>query len=151
MKRTPLTRKTGLKSGSSLKRTAWVKRANEPLQRNTPLAPRSPKRAKLYKEERVPLVIFLLTEFPQCQLSAPIRRQQLTYDRCTRLATQVHELKKRSAGGSLVDRRNLLTSCSYCNFYVEIEPDICWQAGLVIRHGETYQDAELRRGILFRD
>lgn len=123
MKRTSLTRKTPLKAKSALKRV-------------TQLRPRSEKRIKLYKEERIPLVIELLEANPWCQLGPLFRAVDPTYSLCTHQATCVDELKKRSAGGDITDRENCRTSCWNCNQHKENEPLLADRAGLTVHAWE---------------
>lgn len=104
---------------------------------------RSAKVAKVYREERIPLVKEMLGENPNCELFNRIRRVDPKYRDCTRKAIGLHELKKRSATGSITDRDNLLRCCAPCNSFCEDFPDLAWRCGLVMRHGETI--ADLRR------
>jgi hypothetical protein len=57
---------------------------------------------------------------------------------CTGRSECVHERKKRSAGGSLVDPVNLLAACSNCNSWVEDHPALAKSMGLVV---SSYEDA----------
>lgn len=71
---------------------------------------RSKKRAKLYKDERVPIVIALLTERPTCQ-------------RCLSNPSQdVHEIKSRARGGSITDINNLMALCRPCHNWITTHP-----------------------------
>lgn len=80
------------------------------LPRSTPLRPRSRKQQKLYRDERVPLVIELLSENPLCE-------------RChSRAAVDVHEIKTRARGGSILDRDNLAVLCRPCHSWVTDNP-----------------------------
>ena len=55
---------------------------------------------------------------------------------CTHEPSGIHELRKRSAGGSLTLLANLLPACSHCNQFVEREPEIAHSLGLVCRPGD---------------
>lgn len=58
--------------------------------------------------------------------------------RCTVRATQLHELRKRSAGGSILNRANCVQSCTECNTgFVENEPRLAQRLGLVVRQGDV--------------
>jgi hypothetical protein len=94
-----------------------------PLVRRTPLRPRSARRAALYRTVRVPIVKRLLLVYPTCQFPGG----------CTERAVDVHELRKRSQGGSLSDLDNLRTSCRFHNEYAEAEPLLCAELGWVRR------------------
>lgn len=105
---------------------------------------RSNEMARMYRAERVPLVREMLAEDPNCELFNRIRRVDPTYRDCQRRAIGLHELKKRSAGGSITDRDNLLRCCGPCNSAVEDNPDMAWRCGLVMRHGESIADVRRR-------
>jgi len=74
------------------------------------IRPRSKKRAALYTRERIPLVKELLRDFPPCQRCA------------TNYATDVHEIKTRARGGSIVDRDNLALLCRPCHTLITQNP-----------------------------
>jgi hypothetical protein len=94
-----------------------------PIVRRTPLRTRSKKRSALYRTVRVPLVKRLLLVYPVCQFPGG----------CNEPAVDVHELRKRSQGGSLSDPDNLRTSCRFHNEYAESEPRLCAELGWVRR------------------
>lgn len=80
------------------------------MQRSQPLRRRSKKTAKVYREQRIPLVIELLQDSPLCE-------------RCLKAtATDVHELKSRARGGSILDRDNLAVLCRPCHSWVTTHP-----------------------------
>lgn len=121
----------------------------EPLKRHKPLLPgkpiararsrlnqRSAKTARVYREERVPLVKEMLDEDPYCEMARRIRTVDPTWRSCTLYAIGLHELRKRSQGGSITDRSNVLRTCGPCNSWVEDRPTLAHQAGLVIRAGD---------------
>ena len=80
------------------------------MQRSQPLRHRSKKTAKVYREQRIPLVRELLQDNPACQ-----RCQQAA-------ATDVHELKSRARGGSITDPDNLALLCRPCHSWVTTHP-----------------------------
>ena len=82
------------------------------LNRYTPLRARSKKRQQLYRTERVPLVKALLEEMPVCQVRG-----------CTRRSVDVHEVVRRSQGGSITDRANLRVLCRQCHDDVTFRPE----------------------------
>lgn len=53
-----------------------------------------------------------------------------------RPGTEIHHVKKRSAGGSN-DLRNLMWVCNPCNGWVENHPDAAYAAGLVTKSWEA--------------
>ena len=80
------------------------------LERRTRLRPRSDKRARLYREQRVPLVRELLEARPVCE-------------RCHAAPScDVHEIQTRARGGSLLDPDNLACLCRPCHSWVTAEP-----------------------------
>ena len=101
MRRSPLGRKTGLNQGS------------KGLARKTRLRPRSAKTTKVYRDERIPLVIEILAARPWCELRFP---------GCWGRATTVDEIKSRARGGSITDPKNCAAACAYCNGYKEDHP-----------------------------
>lgn len=86
-----------------------------PLVSRTPIPPRSAKTAKVYRTTRVSLVVEILEERPWCEINWD--------ENCTGRATTLHEVKKRSRGGSIIDRSNILTACTFCNGAVEDHPE----------------------------
>ena len=80
------------------------------MQRKTRLNHRSAKTAKTYRTQRAPLVAELLQDNPPCQ-------------RCTTArADDVHEIKSRARGGSILDRDNLALLCRPCHRWVTDNP-----------------------------
>jgi 5-methylcytosine-specific restriction endonuclease McrA len=74
------------------------------------IRPRSVKRQKLYDDLRKPLVIELLSLYPNCQ-------------RCkTNPSQDVHEIKTRARGGSITDKNNLAVLCRPCHNWVTTHP-----------------------------
>lgn len=57
---------------------------------------------------------------------------------CTRRATGLHHLRKRSAAGRVRSRLNTLRSCDPCNGWVEAHPEMAYRAGLVVRPGDAW-------------
>ncbi len=104
--------------------------------KRTPLRPRSKKTAKLYRDERVPLTKHMLEINPYCELADKIKAVKPDYNDCWSKAIGLHELKKRSAGGSITDPENVLRTCGPCNSFCEDFPLLAREAGLVIRSFE---------------
>ena len=104
----------------------------KPLKR-TPLSPRSKKRQSLYKE-RVPLVKRLLLERPWCE-ACPVfalHDKRVTYIR--NHSCDIHELKRRSQGGSILEESNLLAVCRPCHRRIGENPQLAFDLGLS-KHG----------------
>ena len=78
---------------------------------------RSPKMAKLYKDERVPLVKRLLAERTNCQRCGVARSQD------------IHEVKTRARGGSITDINNLRAVCRKCHNWITGNPQEAHDTG----------------------
>ena len=104
----------------------------KPLKR-TPLAKRSKKTKDLYAK-RIPLVKRLLHERPFCE-ACPIFASHdglITYIR--QKSVDIHELKRRSQGGSILDEKNLMAVCRQCHRRIGEHPQLAFDLGLSI-HG----------------
>lgn len=104
------------------------------------IAHRSKKMSKLYAEKRVPLVRHMLggpDDFKACELGPKIIGVLPSYDDCGKKAVCLHELQKRSQGGSITDINNVMRSCAPCNVWVEDHPLLAHKAGLVRRAGDS--------------
>lgn len=100
----------------------------KPLKR-TPLKPRSEKTKEKYTQ-RVPLVKKLLQERPYCE-ACPIFAvydQKVTYVRNP--SVDVHEIVRRSQGGSILDESNLMCVCRSCHRRIGDFPQIAFDLGL---------------------
>ena len=80
-----------------------------------PLPRRSKKMQDAYRKSRIPLVIEVLAERPWCEIRFD--------ENCTGRATTLHEVKKRSRGGDITNKKNVLSACAYCNGAVEDHPE----------------------------
>jgi hypothetical protein len=115
VKRSPLRRGKGLATRTPLK-------AKKGLETRTALKPRSKKLKELYKE-RVPFVIDFLQKHPYCQAYWD--------DNCFEIATDVHEVKPRSAGGAIVgdDDGQFMALCRYCHIMITENPEEAHRRG----------------------
>ncbi len=64
----------------------------------------------------------LMAKTDKCQVSSPV---------CVVKASGLHHLQKRSPN-NLLDKKNLIRSCSPCNLYIEEHPDWSAEKGLTI-------------------
>lgn len=97
-------------------------RRSAPLKRSSGLRRRSAKTARLYREQRVPLVRELLGDGVPCE-------------RClSAVATDVHEIKSRARGGPITDRENLAALCRPCHSWVTEHPADAHAEGW-LKHG----------------
>lgn len=80
------------------------------MERRKGLRHRSKKTARTYRTERIPLVIAMLEAHPACQ-------------RChTARSSEVHEIKSRARGGSILDPDNLAALCHQCHAWITTHP-----------------------------
>lgn len=112
MKRSPLLRKT-------------------PIRRSGRLNPVSPKR-KAQKDERA--------EIRDRVFARDSYRCLLWFDHNCEGGLTPHHLRKASQGGPYAVS-NLVTLCAYANGLVEDEPDWTHRLGLVVRNGESLEEA----------
>ena len=110
-----------------------LSKSRTPLVSRTPIPPRSAKTARVYRATRIPLVVEILAEHPYCQIRFD--------ENCTGRATTVHEIKKRSRGGSTTDKRNCLSACQSCNEAVENFPIEAHARGFAAHSWENVEDA----------
>lgn len=90
---------------------------------------RSKKKEAEYRLRR-PLVERLLTERPWCE-ACPVfagHDHKITYVR--KRAVDVHEVVRRSQGGSILDEDNLLCVCRDCHRRIGNEPALAFELGL---------------------
>lgn len=97
-----------------MKRTAL--RRKTPIKRSTKrIAPRSAKMRDLYEREggRRDVVERILRERQWCQWWEPgeVSDVAIRVRQCAERSTTVHEILRRSAGGSIIDETNLMAVC----------------------------------------
>jgi 5-methylcytosine-specific restriction endonuclease McrA len=93
---------------------------------------RSPKKEAEYRLRR-PLVARLLEERPLCE-ACPVFAEhdgKLVYAR--NRSVDVHELVRRSQGGSILDESNLMCVCRPCHTRIGNNPQLAFDLGLA-RH-----------------
>jgi len=81
---------------------------------------RSKKTAKLYRDQRVPLVKRLLSEIFDCE-------------RCGQRSQVVHERLTRARGGSITDPSNCVVLCNPCHDWIHAHPRQATQEGWLTR------------------
>jgi 5-methylcytosine-specific restriction endonuclease McrA len=77
-----------------------------------------------------------LKSHPLCEIVGPD---------CTNQALAIHERKKRSQGGSLVDPANLMACCFYCNGHVEDNPALYKSLGIVVSSWQLPEEVPVYR------
>lgn len=98
-------KRSPIEGGAALSRTGRIK-------------PRSDKREAIYSTERRPYIQSLAAAGVRCEIG-PILAELGIRGQCTGRLEGLHERRKRSAGGSLVNRLNLVPACNGCNGYLE--------------------------------
>lgn len=76
----------------------------------------------------------------RCELGERFRLRGIDTG-CTGRATCLHERRKRSDAGSIINRANVLPACYVCNGYVESYPILAHELGLVLRPGDWEWEA----------
>jgi hypothetical protein len=104
-----------------------VKRG-KPLKR-TPLNKRSQKQKDIYKE-RIPLVKKLLGERPWCEACPRFAQHDNLAVYIRRPSEDIHELVRRSQGGSILDESNLMAVCRMCHRRIGDYPELAFELGL---------------------
>ena len=102
---------------SALRRVTGLSRST------TPIRPRSKRVAKLYREQRVPLVRRLLAERPRCEARFSLA--------CTGQSVDCHERQTRAMLGSIVDEANIVCCCRPCHDAIHGSPAAARDAGLL--------------------
>lgn len=118
-----------------MKRSTWRSKESgrstksKSPKRNSPLRKRSKKTEKIYVERRK-IVEKLLSERPWCE-ACPIfakHDERVTYVR--KRSQDIHELIRRSQGGSILDEKNLMAVCRPCHERIGKYPKISFELGL---------------------
>ena len=94
---------------------------------------RSKKKEAEYKLRR-PLVIRLLEERPWCEACPKFAEHDevVTYTR--NRSQDIHEIIRRSQGGSILDEENLMSVCRPCHTRIGNYPQLSFDLGLA-KHG----------------
>jgi|SRR6478735_3240347 len=104
---------------------------------------RSAKKEAEYKLRR-PFVKSMLEDFPICQACAVWARHDGHSVVRERQSVDVHELVRRSQGGSILDRDNCITVCRPCHFRINAEPALAVELGLAQWGMRSNPSVELR-------
>lgn len=94
---------------------------------------RSKKKEEEYKIRR-PLVARLLEERPWCEACPKFAEHDevVTYTR--NRSSDIHEIIRRSQGGSILDEENLMSVCRPCHTRIGNYPQLSFDLGLA-KHG----------------
>ena len=104
-----------------------------PLKRGAPPKKRSKKQDALYKERR-PFVERILKERPLCEACRVFASHDGKSVFNHHLSKDVHEIVRRSQGGSIIDEENVLAVCRPCHIRIGNYPELAFQLGLA-KHG----------------
>lgn len=107
----------------------------KPLKR-TPLNKRSSKTKDEYKQ-RIPLVKKLLAEKPFCEACPVFAKHDGKISYVRRPSQDVHEIVRRSQGGSILDEQNLLCVCRSCHQRIGNYPQLAFALGLAKHHWDA--------------
>ncbi len=109
-----------------------------PLQRRTRLKARSAKTERAYAgasdtEGRRAFVVRILTDRPTCEAHDLLvgAKHFRAAERCGLRSVDVHEVLRRSAGGSIVDDVNVRALCRSCHQWVHEHPKEARDLGLL--------------------
>jgi 5-methylcytosine-specific restriction endonuclease McrA len=101
-----------------------------PLKRSTKkIAKRSQKTEETYVERRK-IVARMLSDFPLCFACPVFAKHDGLQVFIHRNSVDVHELVRRSQGGSILEEENLVTVCRKCHSRIGDEPAIAFSLGL---------------------
>lgn len=98
-----------------------------------PLAQRSKKMESLYVERRE-FVSKILAKYPLCQACRVFAQNDGLSVFINRPSVDVHEIVRRSQGGSIVEESNVLAVCRPCHRRIGNEPALAFSLGLA-KHG----------------
>lgn len=94
---------------------------------------RSKKKEKEYVLRRE-IVGRLLSERPYCEACPAFAKHDGKVSYVRRGSVDIHELVRRSQGGSIIDEENLLAVCRECHNRIGSEPQLAFNLGLA-KHG----------------
>lgn len=108
-------------------------RRNKPLKRSGPIKKRSKKTEELYVERRK-FVAKILKERPMCQACKAFATHDNKSVYNQHMSRDVHEIVRRSQGGSIIDEANVLAVCRPCHVRIGNNPQLAFDLGLA-KHG----------------
>jgi hypothetical protein len=100
-----------------------------PLKRGAPPKKRSKKMEALY-EKRRPFVKRILSERPYCEACVVFAKHDGKATFIKRRSVDVHELVRRSQGGSILDDENVLAVCRPCHTRIGNNPQLAFDLDL---------------------
>jgi hypothetical protein len=108
-------------------------KSSTPLKAKKGLNKRSSKMKSTY-EKRRPFVEKILKERPLCEACKvfAVHDNKATYNH--HMSKDVHEIVRRSQGGSILDENNVLAVCRPCHIRIGNYPQLAFDLGLA-KHG----------------
>lgn len=94
---------------------------------------RSKKKEAEYRQRR-PLVARLLSERPFCEACKRFAEHDGLSTYVANRSVDIHEIVRRSQGGSILDESNLMAVCRPCHDRIGREPALAFDLGLA-KHG----------------
>jgi hypothetical protein len=91
------------------------------------------------REVRAPEVARMAAAGDPCRIG-PLLHDAGVRASCSATVQGIHERRKRSSGGSLVNHANLIPCCNWCNGWIEDEPAAArdlFGSLLVVREGDA--------------
>jgi 5-methylcytosine-specific restriction endonuclease McrA len=108
-------------------------RSKSKLKQKTPLKKRSKKMEAKY-EDRRKLVSKVLKERPLCEACRVFAAHDGKSTFNHHMSRDVHEIVRRSQGGSILDESNVLAVCRPCHIRIGNYPQLAFDLGLA-KHG----------------
>jgi len=105
----------------------------KPPKKRKPLRKRSAKKELLY-EKRRPFVEKILKERFLCEACKLFAKHDGKATFNQHLSRDVHEIVRRSQGGSILDENNVLAVCRPCHIRIGNNPQLAFDLGLA-KHG----------------
>jgi 5-methylcytosine-specific restriction endonuclease McrA len=96
---------------------------------------RSKKTEEIYAERRK-FVVRILGERPLCQACGIFAKHDGKAIYNQHLSSDVHEIVRRSQGGSILDEKNVLAVCRPCHYRITINPQLAFDLQLAKRSWE---------------
>lgn len=132
LKRTKPLKRTPLKRSSAKKKTTKSKTSQK---QKKPLRKRSKKMEDVYIERRK-FVERILKERMLCEACRVFAQHDGKTVFNQHLSRDVHEIVRRSQGGSILDEKNVLAVCRPCHYRITVNPKLAFDLGLAKRSWE---------------
>lgn len=101
-----------------------------PINRGTKSIPKRSKKTEQVYVERRKIVSSMLAEYPFCFACPVFAKHDGLTTFIHKKSVDVHELVRRSQGGSILDEENLVTVCRNCHSRIGAEPSLAFSLGL---------------------